>query len=156
MQEYLLAAERPNCAAAAPIDEIGFERLCQPVFVEWDGCVLLQSEHTAGLPSNFQPGPLWSDRTALEAFRNHIHINDLFTGTCSPLQAFRTGLHLFEAWHSALNRTFAGGEQPILLVLSFDGEEAVLRFYVKRSNEPVWLNEASLEDYAEGLMVAGI
>lgn len=123
-----------------------------PTFIEWDGCVLLKQKNAPDLPSHFKPGYVYEDRTALEASENHIHINDIFEDIIEPIQLLGIGVNMIEIWAAVLYRQFKG-ERNFYLVLSYDGEEAVLRFYSVRQDEPPWITVDSLDSYLDGVMV---
>lgn len=150
--------ELENTEVKAGICNIEFsslEDIIFPVFIEWDECILLNQKGNADLPTHFSPNPFIADRTAFEAFYNHIHLNDLFEDVMQPNQVFKMAIKILEVWASVLYRQFTT-QKRFVLILSYDGEEVTLRFYSIREIESSWLNISSLESYSDGLMVIGI
>jgi hypothetical protein len=137
------------------IDLNGIENIIFPTFFEWDGCILLRQERNDALPSQFLPNQFIPDRTAFEAEYNHIHLNDIFDEVFQPTQILQLGIKILEVWAAVLYRQF-DTKRNFILILSYDGEEIVLRFYTVRENEAQWLDTSSLESYLDGLMVIEI
>ncbi|MFD2330781.1 hypothetical protein ACFSR7_16130 [Cohnella sp. GCM10020058] len=123
-----------------------------PEFFEWVGCILLKQDRIENLPSRFSQNQFISDRTALEAEYNHIHMNDLLPENLNPFQVLAFSKKLIEVWAAILHRKFSPTKR-FILVLSFDEEEVVIRFYTFRESESQWVNISSLESYMDGLMV---
>lgn len=127
--------------------------LLAPQFVEWDNCVLLVQDCDMSLPERFIPNHFCPDRTGYEAGFNHVHLND-YIDEHDPLLVLKFGLEIIRVWRSSLKKQFP--EKEFVLVLSFDGEECVLRFYMKRHDSIPWIDIHSLEEYQEGIMVVNI
>lgn len=123
-----------------------------PKFIVWDGCVLLNQEGNDPLPNQFIPNKFMIDRTAFEADYNHIHLNDFFCESFSPYQLFELATKIIEVWTSVLHKQFSPSKR-FILILSFDEEDVVLRFYSIRENESAWIDVSSLESYLEGLLI---
>ena len=123
-----------------------------PEFFEWEGCVLLRQDRNDVWLSKFSSNQFIPDRTAFEADYNHVHLNDFFPENVNPFQVFILATKIIEAWTAILYKQFSSNKR-FILVLSFDGEEVVLRFYTVRENEPPWLEPSSIESYLDGLMI---
>lgn len=94
-----------NTEVEADICNIEFsslEDIIFPVFIEWDECILLKQKGNADLPTHFSPNPFITDRTAFEAFYNHIHLNDLLEDVMRPNQVFKMATKILEVWASVL------------------------------------------------------
>lgn len=151
-------AEFENTEVEADICNIEFsslEDIIFPVFIEWDECILLKQKGNADLPTHFSPDPFITDRTAFEAFYNHIHLNDFLEDIIRPNQVFKMATKILEVWASVLYRQF-NTQKRFVLILSYDGEEVTLRFYSIRETESSWLNISLLESYSDGLMLMEI
>ncbi|WP_054939968.1 hypothetical protein [Paenibacillus ihuae] len=132
------------------------ERIASPVFFELDGCVLLDQGTGDELPAQFSPDAVTPDRTAFEAQYNHLHLTDYYTDPpISPIGVFSIGVELVAIWTTQLKQQFSGRRQ-FVIVLSFDGEETVLRFFTRRFDEPVWADIAGIEKYIDGVMIVEV
>ncbi|WP_017687506.1 hypothetical protein [Paenibacillus sp. PAMC 26794] len=154
MQMYLdelknIEIQDRNCS----IDFGSIESIIFPTFIEWDDCILLRQKGNTELPPHFSPNQFISDRTAFEANFNHIHLNDMFDD--EPIQIFRTAIKILDVWAAVLYRQFSA-QRNFILILSYDGEEIVLRFYSTREYESPWLDISSIESYLDGLMIIEI
>lgn len=98
-------------------------------FVDEKGCVLLASEKR---DSEFQRTAIQDD-TGYECFVNHVHVESL-----------GEALEFARRLKKALTSLFPG---DIVVVVSFDGREATVRFHRLRAGQ-TWLNE-NLEQYRE-------
>ncbi|MFD1992098.1 hypothetical protein ACFSGI_19205 [Paenibacillus nicotianae] len=150
--------ELENTEVKAGICNIEFsslEDIIFPVFIEWDECILLKQKGNADLPTHFSPDPFITDRTAFEAFYNHVHLNDLLEDVMQPNLVFKMAIKILEVWASVLYSQF-NTQKRFVLILSYDGEGVTLRFYSIREIESSWLNISSLESYSDGLMVVEI
>ncbi|MBD7970442.1 hypothetical protein [Paenibacillus gallinarum] len=128
------------------------ENIILPRFFEWDGCVLLNQEKNSELATYFSPNQFVPDRTAFEADYNHIHLNDYFDEGINPDAILNIGIRILEVWAAVLYRQY-NGHRKFMLILSYDSEEIVLRFYTVRGNEVPWLNTTELESYLDGLLI---
>lgn len=115
----------------------------------------LKQKGNADLPTHFSPNPFITDRTAFEAFYNHIHLNDLLEDVIQSNRIFKIATKILEVWASVLYRQF-NAKKKFVLILSYEGEEVTLRFYSIRETESSWLNISLLESYSDGLMVVEI
>ncbi|MWC31402.1 hypothetical protein [Paenibacillus sp. MMS18-CY102] len=134
------------------IDLTRIESVIFPKFFEWDGCVLLSQERNNELQTHFSPNQFVPDRTAFEADYNHIHLNDIFDEDVHPDAILNIGIKTLEVWAAVLYKQY-NGRRNFVLILSYDGEEVVLRFYTVRQNEVPWLDISKLESYLDGLML---
>jgi len=82
---------------------------------------------------------------------NHIHLNDFFDDEVHPNTILNLGIKILEVWAAILYKQF-NGFRMFNLILSYDGEEIVLRFYTVRENEVPWLDSSKLESYFDGLI----
>lgn len=129
------------------------EKIIFPKFFEWSECILLDQGMKDDLPLGFSSNAMLEDRTAFEANYNHIHMNDLFDDpNIPPIEVFRLSVEIASIWEAVLKMSFSS-KYNIIIVLSFDGEDVVLRCYTKRSNEPPWINVNALNNYLDGVMV---
>jgi len=151
MKQYLDSV-KTNEMNSITIDLTKIENIIFPEFIAWDDCVLLSQEGDSELPSHFSPNQFVPDRTAFEADYNHIHLNDVFDEVDQPEGLLNIGTKILEIWAAVLYRQYKG-HRRFMLILSYDGEEVVLRFYTVRENELPWLNISTLESYLDGLMI---
>ncbi|WP_342561916.1 hypothetical protein NST84_20020 [Paenibacillus sp. FSL R7-0345] len=107
-------------------------------FTLWEDCVLLENSlQNEKLPVSFS-ATRYDDRTSLEADINHLHMNTLFTQEVTPV--------------SLLQSEYP--ERSFHLILSYDGEEVVIRFYNLREHELPWIDIDDLENFKlEGVLV---
>jgi len=125
-----------------------------PEFIEWDGCVLLRQSKKLRLPDKFQPDPFCPDRTSYEASFNHVHLDEYMDEVRKyPYEGLRIGLKILNAWQLHLKNRFPA--KKFVLILSFDGNDCVLRFHTCREGSP-WIDTSSLNDYEEGVLVLEI
>jgi hypothetical protein len=127
-----------------------------PEFVAHDGCVLLASEVSQPLESLATNKGL----TALEAFRNHVHIFDKlrhnagrdsadtelgFYDSSHPdfVAAVEIGKHVAAMWCAKLKLDFPGRQFRVYLTMD---DNPVVRFHTVRANEPPWLDEIKSAD----------
>lgn len=115
--------------------------LFNPIFEEWDDCILMEGSGFKEIASIEET--IYPDRTALEASINHYHVENL-----------RTGLELIANWEKHLKAKYP--ERSFILILSstLQGEEVVIRFYQFRKDEPEWLELRDLEKYKEEAILA--
>jgi hypothetical protein len=152
MQKFLDEIVDKEKQSEIKIDFNTAKNIIFPEFFEWEGCVLLRQDRDDILPSQFSPNQFIPDRTAFEADYNHVHLNDFFSENFSPFQVFILATKIIEVWAATLYKQFNPNKR-FILILSFDDEEAVLRFYTVRENESPWLDTSSIESYLDGLMV---
>ncbi|MCY9738062.1 hypothetical protein M5X17_30700 [Paenibacillus alvei] len=156
MQKYLDELVNTELQAInCNIDINGIENIIFPAFIEWDGCVLLKQERNVELPNHFSPNQFITDRTAFEADYNHIHLNEMFDEVFQPSQIFKIAIKILDVWTAVLYRKF-NTQRSFCLILSYDGEDIVIRFYSVRENESPWLDISSIESYLDGLMIVEI
>lgn len=155
MKQYLDSLVKTGSIDNFTIDLTRVESIIFPIFFEWDDCILLSQERNSELPTHFLPNQFVSDRTGFEADYNHIHLNDIFDEVVHPDAILNIGTKILEVWAAVLYRQY-NGHRRFMLILSYDGEEVVLRFYTVRENEVAWLNTSTLESYLDGLMIIEI
>lgn len=155
MKQYLDSLMKNNRINNFTIDLIKIESIIFPNFFEWDGCVLLSRGRNNELPNHFLPNQFIPDRTAFEADYNHIHLNDIFDEGVHSDAILNIGIKILEVWAAVLYRQY-NGHRKFMLLLSYDGEEVVLRFYAVREKEVSWLDTSKLESYLDGLMLIEI
>lgn len=126
-----------------------------PNFYEWNGYILLSQNKDSELQTHFSPNQIVPDKTALEADYNRIHLNDIFDEGVRPDVILNVGIKILEVWVAVLYMQF-NGRKNFILILSYDGEEVVLRFYTVRQDEVPWLDTSKLESYSDGLMLIEI
>lgn len=121
-------------------------------FTSWDDCILLERNlRNVKLPNNFS-ATYFHDRTSLEADINHVHLNTIFKQDENSIVILRFALTILDIWERKLEKDYP--ERNFHLILSYDGEEVVLRFYSLREHEPSWVDVENLENYKEeGLLV---
>ena len=119
---------------------------CWPALVEINSAVFL----AADLPPAGPDMQSFSDRTAAEAFYNHIHILDLLSLSDSrrhKIMRTASGRTLVDdishmivdMWRTKLQRDFPAYHFRLYLTRE---EEPILRFHVLRTDEPPWLDLA--------------
>jgi hypothetical protein len=104
-------------------------RVLNAGFVEEKGCVLLASE---ARDSAFDRAAC-QDETGYECFINHVHVEGL-----------DEALEFARRLNNALAAAFA---VEFVVIVSFDGHEATVRFHRLRTGQ-TWLSE-NLEEYRE-------
>lgn len=82
------------------------------------------------------------DKTALEAFVNHVHLEDLVSGLRQPAgnarrEALRLGELLIRVWSERV-AGITGSDLALLFYLG-GTEDVVVRFHVERANEHPWI-----------------
>lgn len=156
MQEFLAEVDRLPQGETYSIELPGYEYVIFPQFIEWNECILLKNDETAALPVSFQPTTFIPDRTGFEADHNHIHLNDLIeVAEAHPNEILRIALKIMRLWEASLYKEFHKAKK-LLLILTFDGEDAVLRFHAIRATEPSWLNIERLDSFLEGVLLVEI
>ena len=102
-------------------------------FAEKNGCLLLK--YCAANGSRFSESGM--DKTGYEAFINHEHVRSISQG-----------------WEYAkkLAARLKRRRGRFVVIVSFDGKGATVRFHKLRRNEPTWL-AADLESYKEAVAV---
>ncbi|WP_169091762.1 hypothetical protein [Paenibacillus sp. PL91] len=103
-------------------------------FVEWNDCILISS-FARDLPMSLDK-TIYSDRTECEASINHLHLENL-----------SIALDIIYEWKKSLISNYPEKSFIIVVSCDVDGSEAVIRFYLSRTDEPSWLNENNLENY---------
>lgn len=84
-----------------------------------------------------------------------MHINDYIEGLESnPYEALRIGLKVMNIWELRLKRQFPSKE--FTLILTFDGEDCILRFHTKRKHAVPWIDVKSLDSFKEGIALLEI
>lgn len=126
------------------------ESVMFPYFFEWENCVLLKQLDEEELPSTFKPNHFIADRTAFEASYNHVHTTELFEA--DPLEVLRISLEITKLWKARLLEIYKL-EKKFIIIVSFDGEEVVIRLVTVRSNETPWIDLNGLELFSEGILV---
>lgn len=126
-----------------------------PDFVKWDGCVLLRQEEKLRLPKKFEPNQFCPDRTCYEANVNHVHLDDYIDEVKNcPYEGLRIGLKILDIWKLKLKSQFP--IKKFILILTFDGNDCVLRFHTYRDDTLPWIDASSLNDYKEGVLLLEI
>lgn len=128
------------------------ENIIFPKFFDWDGCVLLSQDRNNELQAHFTPNPFVTDRTAFEAGYNHIHLNDYLDDDISADTILNIGIKILEVWAAVLYKQYKGSKN-FMLILAYDGEEVILRFFTVRKNEVPWLDLSKLEEYLDGILL---
>jgi hypothetical protein len=98
-------------------------------FVEENGCVLLASEARSSVLTR----DAWQDDTGYECFINHLHVKSL-----------AEAVEFARRLRSVLAARFTDG---FVVIVSFDGREATVRFHKNRVGQR-WL-DSNLELYVE-------
>jgi hypothetical protein len=98
-------------------------------FVEENGCVLIATE----APDSPAARTVAQDETGYECFINHLHVKNL-----------AEALEFARRLNGALVKGFTG---RFIVIVSFDGSEATVRFHKHRTGQ-AWLNN-NLEAYGE-------
>lgn len=123
--------------------------IISPIFVEIEDCVLLKNnnQEVNGLNMN-SIYKLYGDKTGFEASHNHVHISQYMKNSeRSPINDFKLALLVLDSWKSKLKVDFPN--YNFHLILSFDGEESILRFHKYRTNEGSWARTDDLNGYKE-------
>ena len=134
----------------------GLLHMCWPEMVEIDTAIFI----AAALPSTGPHMQSFADRTAAEAFYNHIHLFDMLPPNCFATEAEHASsgtsfsastatsidaiAHMVvDMWRTKLQRDFPG--RRVRLYLTYE-DEAILRFHVVRHDEPAWLDPVDWQE----------
>ncbi|MNI94720.1 hypothetical protein D3C73_1528620 [compost metagenome] len=79
----------------------------------------------------------------------------MFDEVLQPIHVLKIATEILEIWAALLYRQF-NSQRNFILILSYDSEDVVLRFYSVREDESPWLDISSLESYLDGLMIVEI
>lgn len=140
MRDYLEHIKDSSCSQDFHIKELG-------QIIYSNGLYLLDIENEEYNDIFIKDG----DRIGFEADWNHIHIDDYVLKTKNPMDYLYIGLQLIQSWQIILKTTFPN--KRFVLILSFDGEYAVVRFYKRRQNEEEWIDFENIEGYVDGVYV---
>ncbi|HWR06299.1 hypothetical protein [Sporomusa sp.] len=118
-------------------------------FIEWDGCILIGAgNESINMNTHFTPNEHFNDRTELEAFYNHVHVNDYFPEVeACPGNSLKLALKMVEMWEEKLKARFP--QIQFHLIVSCDEFGAIMRFYKCRIEEGSWINIDNIEGYTE-------
>lgn len=119
-----------------------------PDFIEVDGCILINNERADQSEKRLNMDHIlknFGDRTGFEAFESHVHMMDVSKEfEDNPLMGLKFALKLVEVWSAKLKFDFP--RYSFYLILSFDGQDSILRFHKIRENEN-WLDIDNLDSY---------
>jgi hypothetical protein len=116
-----------------------FESLAAELCVDFtadEGCIVIDREE-----AERHRGAFLDDPNGLEAFVNHVHVEDLLAGALRPTGRDRAaldaiGIALLRVWAERLHRSFP--EQPAIFYLG--GTDSVsLRFHLHRPDAAPWV-----------------
>ncbi|MGG4197282.1 hypothetical protein [Paenibacillus sp. UNC217MF] len=128
--------------------------LIWPTFIEVDGCVIIQkdSESERKLNLDFILSQ-FGDRTGFEAAESHVHMRDVSKFfEENPIEGLRFAKKVVSMWAAKLKLDFPN--YRFLIILTFHGDDSIVRFHKLRNNEPLWVNIEKLENYKnEGILV---
>ncbi len=155
MSNYLHELSKKSTYSSIEMQYPKIREVLFPRFIEWDGCVLLAQNEQLDLPNKFIPTPYCPDKTGFEAGENHIHFSDYLEKVHkNPLEGLRIALEIMDIWTCRLKKKFP--ETKFLIILSFDGEDAILRFHTMREDEPFWIDITNLDGFSEGIAILEI
>ena len=117
--------------------------------IETKGCVLIDDDSidikTFDIERIIE---IYYDRTGFEASHNHIHIDSYIDNKKRNAdEELILSLKLLDQWEEVLKSYFP--QYRFHIVLSFNGAQAVLRFYRLREDESCWIDIDNLEGYKE-------
>jgi hypothetical protein len=119
-----------------------------PDFIEVNGCILINDEKPGEGEKLLNMDHIlknFGDRTGFEAFESHVHMMDVSKEfEDNPLMGLMFALKLVEVWSAKLKSDFPG--YSFYLILSFDGQDSILRFHKIRENEN-WVDIDNLNSY---------
>lgn len=125
-----------------------------PTFIEVDGCVLIQRdmESNRKLDMDFILRQ-FGDRSGFEAAASHVHMIDISSYFAeNPLEGLRFAMKIASMWAAKLKLDFP--EYKFLIILSFHGDDSIVRFHRLRDDEAPWVNIEKLEEYKEdGILI---
>jgi hypothetical protein len=134
----------PEQAVFADILEI-LAILTSPL-ISQDECILIERLLVSPTVSRAS----FFDKTSYECFINHFHISDLtFDAEMSKLMFLSLGLKMSEILILKLQLEYPFDR--FQLVVNFDGNDCSVRFYKKREEEALWLDEDLNEYQLEGI-----
>lgn len=118
-----------------------------PEFIEVSECILMKQNTENPKELNMDHiYRMFGDRTGFEASDSHVHMMDLAKEfELQPLEGVKFALKLLEIWECKLKRDFP--QYRFVLILSFDGQDSILRFHRNREEEGSWLNNNDLDGY---------
>lgn len=152
MENYIRLTNEFESVIDTLTDQINYP-IC---FYEFDDCILLGAGDNGEEPHIFMNfNGSYEDRTGYEALMNHVHISDIIEfEIMNPLYELNVGLRLMKKWKNELSNRFP--KFTFILILSYDGEGAVVRFHKCHPNEPLWMNIDDIEKFEEGIQVAEV
>jgi hypothetical protein len=115
-------------------------KICWPDFVEFDDCVFRAEEFASSLYAQFLE-QFGGDKSAVECFLNHCHIQDLFAYYFDPEKdgsrelVRYVGRQLRELWQAKLNYQFPNRKITVEFNDSDDVEKVIdyqITFYQQR------------------------
>lgn len=95
----------------------------------------------------------FGDRTGFEAAESHVHMRDVSKFfEENPIEGLRCAKKVVSMWVAKLKIDFPN--YNFLIILTFHGDDSIVRFHKLRDNEAPWVNIEELEDYKdEGIIV---
>lgn len=119
-----------------------------PEFIEVSGCILIKNNSDRDYNLNMDHIlNTFGDRTGFEAFDNHVHMMDVSKEfEKNPIEGLRFALKLLEVWAANLKIDFP--DYPFNLIVTFDGQDSILRFHKIREGE-TWLDTDNLDSYGD-------
>ncbi|WP_072335247.1 MULTISPECIES: hypothetical protein [unclassified Paenibacillus] len=145
--EYLNSSDRKR---------INFtDELSSLEFMEWDGCILVKQNTSSILPEKFIPNQFFQDRTGFEASYNHIHLNDYYEEIAenNPIELLQIAIMTLGQWEKYFKGNFP--HKKFSTIISFDGEDCIIRFITERLYEPSWISD-NIDSYNEALLISTI
>jgi hypothetical protein len=118
-----------------------------PDFIEVNECILMrQNNRNIKKLDMDHIYRVFGDKTGFEATDSHVHMMDLTKEfEKNPMVGLQFALKLLDTWECKLKREFP--EYKFVMILSFDGEDSILRFHRDRKEEESWLDISSLDSY---------
>lgn len=126
-------------------------RIIWPEFIEVNECILIKNHEEAVQLDMNQILKKFGDKTGFEAFASHVHMTDVSKEfDDNPVAGLRFALKLLEIWEYRLRLYFP--TYQFYLILTFDGEDTILKFHKIRENETC-LDIENLDEYATAVLV---
>jgi hypothetical protein len=138
-----------NLIKATELEYITVHNIPNIQVIEVNGCILIDegsiSRDTLDIKRIID---IYFDRTGFEAYHNHIHI-----GNYLDKELKNSGEELLLAFKAIniLGKLLVNRfpQYKFHIVLSFDGNQAILRFYRLREDENCWINITNLDGYQD-------
>ncbi|WP_337100119.1 hypothetical protein [Paenibacillus sp. YIM B09110] len=128
-----------------------------PTFIEVEDCILIQDDQESPRTVNIEfVLEQFGDRSGFEAAESHVHMMDVSRYFMKhPKEGFSFAQKIMNMW--AVKLKFDFPNYNFLIILSFDGEDSIVRFHRIREEENLWIDIDRIEDFKnEGICIVKV